>query len=137
MLILLFYLSVSLVAKCYTLISCFPAKTRGVGTQKNRLNETILLSTQTHVKLINHRRRKLFNIGGGGTQRGQIQYLGWGVLQNVHTGLHAHTHTCMHAYTRMYMLLNVHTSMDACTHTCVCKHAHAYAQIHLYIYTLI
>ena len=45
---------------------------------------------------INHMRRKLFNIvgGGGHTQRGQHEYFGGGgVLQKVHTRMHACTHT--------------------------------------------
>ena len=52
--------------------------------------------------------------GGGQTQRGQLQYKGGGgVLQNVHT--------CMHACT---CCLNVHTPMHACTHKCMhaCMH---------------
>ena len=50
-------------------------------------------------------------LGGGG-----------GVLQNVHTRMHAHTHM----YERMYKLLNGPTPMHACTHTCmhacICTH---------------
>ena len=54
-------------------------------TTKNR---TIL-----NMSDINHRRRKLFNIVWGHTQRGQHQYFGGGgVLQNVHTRMHACTH---------------------------------------------
>ena len=87
-------------------------------TTKNR---TIL-----NMSDINHMRRKLFNIVGGHTQRGQHEYFGGGggggVLQNVHTRMHANTHM----YERMYKLLNGQTPMHACTHTCmhacICTH---------------
>ena len=49
--------------------------------------------------------------GGGQSQRGQLQYLGGGVLQNVHTCRHAHIHVA-----RRYRLLKVHTPMHACKH---------------------
>ena len=57
-------------------------------TTKNR---TIL-----NMSDINHRRRKLFNIVGGGggipTEANINTLGGGGVLQNVHTRMHAHTH---------------------------------------------
>ena len=67
---------------------------------------------------INHRRRKLLNIGrgayparpisilggGGGGGGGVCVWGGGGVLQNVHTRMHAH----ISMYERMYMLLNFH-----------------------------
>ena len=75
---------------------------------------------------INHMRRKLFNIvGGGGIPReANMNTLGGGgVLQNVHTRMHAHPHM----YEHMYKLLNGQTPMHACTHTCmhacICTHA--------------
>ena len=46
------------------------------------------------VRPLSHRRRKLFNIvGGGQSQQGQLQYLGVGVVKWTYT--HACAYTCM------------------------------------------
>ena len=63
-------------------------------------------------------------LGGGQSQRGQLQYLR-GIVKCTQT----------HACTRMYMLLNVPTPMHACIYKCM--HVDAYARMHLYIYILI
>ena len=56
----MFYLLVCLVAKFYAKASYFPVNTYVVGTQKNHLNETVLLSNQN--TLINKISFNLFRI---------------------------------------------------------------------------
>ena len=85
--------------------------------EQRRINSQLTLMykiTYDLVAIPKHRRRKLFNIGGGGggqTQHGQIQYLGGGgVLPKVHIGMRAHAHVCTHM-----CLIFIHPCMHACT----------------------
>ena len=85
-------------------------------TTKNR---TILKMSD-----INHMRRKLFNIVGGGIPREvNINTLGGCIAKCIYTHACTHTHNM---YERMYKLLNGQTPMHACTHTCmhacICTH---------------
>ena len=66
--------------------------------------------------------------GGGGVKASKANFYTWGagLLQNVHTCMHAHIHVC----TCMYILLNVHTTMHAHTmYACACMHMHTYIYI--------
>ena len=77
---------------------------------------TLLKFTNVLIFHPQHRRRKLFNMGGGGGGKAsEANFNTWGgggVLENVHTRMHTHTHVCI----RIYMLLNFHTPIHACTH---------------------
>ena len=65
---------------------------------------------------------------GGQARPNLILGGGGGVLQNVHTRMHAHTHVCTH----MYMLLNVHVRMHTHTHTCMHASTCTHTFIHLH-----
>ena len=72
-----------------------------------------------------HRHGKLFNIGRGLHQRGQLQYLdggGGGIAKRTYT--HACTRTCM----RMHVYAKC-SYTHACTHTCMHMHAYIYILI--------
>ena len=79
-------------------------------------------------------RRKLFNIGRGGSQRCQLQYL-WRDIAKMYIHACMRTHINVHMK-HMYMLLNVHTPMHACLHACthICMHACTCRHIKTFIY---
>ena len=74
-----------------------------------------------------HRRRKLFNIGGGWgqSQRGQFQYLWRGIAK-------MYIYACMH--TRMNEHRKAHVHALKCSYTHACMHIHMFACMHMQIH---
>ena len=74
-----------------------------------------------------HMRRKLFNIGGGGSQRCHLQYL-WRDIAKLYIHAWMRTHINVH--------MKTHVQAPKYSYTHICMHAHADTSKHLYIYIL-
>ena len=72
-------------------------------------------------------RRKLFNNGGGGSQRCQLQYF-WRDIAKMYI------HACMRTHINVHMKTHVHAPKCLFSHACICMHACTCRYIKTFIY---
>ena len=74
-------------------------------------------------------RRKLFNMGGGGSQRCQLQYL-WRDIAKMYI------HACMRTHINVHMKTHVHAPKCSYSHACMqctCRYIKTFIHLHSYM----